>query len=546
MSDIFLSYATADRARIRPLVEALEGSGWSVWWDRRIPAGRTYAQVIEAAIRDARCMLVVWTKTSVESEWVREEADRGKRHGLLVPVRMDDVEPPLGFGQIQAADLIGWDGARSAPGFRQLVEDVASILGPERRTGDGTARAERPPPATAPPPEAFSAEAPRSPPAAAAGTGARQPETPSPRPARTRRWIGAIAVGLAVLGMGAYWFLEHQAEQTRLETAQRERERLEALRAQAEREGRLAEERRQAEEKQRLDALRAREEQDARLAEDRRRAEEKQRLETIKQRELQEAKLAEDRRRAEEKQRLETIKQRELQEARLAEDRRRAEEKQRLETIKQRELQEAKLAEDRRRAEEAARQQTAPRAPARSIGGIEQQRRLAAEIGWPDRVRCFGYDPAGLRVGHGPDRDWSVLTADNFQLARAETPAEADAVLQIARAHAAQCMIGLDRRAPGGRQWVFVFWAQGTAPTLPGEGCHHYDPGRLQIRDDGPTGWALVTFDPQMGGYRPLHMLNDMADAQVALAYARRHSALCFLGQFSRNQEAYLVRYWKR
>ena len=34
MSHIFLSYASEDRERVRPLAEALSQQGWSVWWDR--------------------------------------------------------------------------------------------------------------------------------------------------------------------------------------------------------------------------------------------------------------------------------------------------------------------------------------------------------------------------------------------------------------------------------------------------------------------------------------------------------------------------------
>ena len=41
MGDIFISYAREDRNRIKPLAEALEKQGWSVFWDRTIPAGQT-------------------------------------------------------------------------------------------------------------------------------------------------------------------------------------------------------------------------------------------------------------------------------------------------------------------------------------------------------------------------------------------------------------------------------------------------------------------------------------------------------------------------
>ena len=33
MAEIFVSYSWADKARVAPLVAALESHGWSVWWD---------------------------------------------------------------------------------------------------------------------------------------------------------------------------------------------------------------------------------------------------------------------------------------------------------------------------------------------------------------------------------------------------------------------------------------------------------------------------------------------------------------------------------
>lgn len=50
MSDVFLSYAAEDRERVERLAWALAELGWSVWWDRDIPAGKTFDAVIEEAL----------------------------------------------------------------------------------------------------------------------------------------------------------------------------------------------------------------------------------------------------------------------------------------------------------------------------------------------------------------------------------------------------------------------------------------------------------------------------------------------------------------
>jgi hypothetical protein len=128
LADIFISYASDDRARVKPLADALGKKGWSVWWDRTIPAGRTFDEVIDEELSAARSVIVVWTSSSVKRNWVLEEAEDGLERGILVPVLMDKVRPPRGFRRIQAGDLIRWDGQESSSDFRKLVADLKGIL----------------------------------------------------------------------------------------------------------------------------------------------------------------------------------------------------------------------------------------------------------------------------------------------------------------------------------------------------------------------------------------------------------------------------------
>lgn len=141
MSDIFLSYSSKDLGTAKALAGALEQHGWSVWWDRRIPTGRDYAEVIESELAASRCVIVLWSANSVASEWVKTEAADAKDRRLLVPVLIEPVRIPLEFRRIQAADLTGWKGETTHAGFSTLVTDLTGILGaPRARVSDPEAR----------------------------------------------------------------------------------------------------------------------------------------------------------------------------------------------------------------------------------------------------------------------------------------------------------------------------------------------------------------------------------------------------------------------
>jgi formylglycine-generating enzyme required for sulfatase activity len=131
MHDIFLSYASADYERVRRLIHAFERHGWSVWWDRTIPPGKTFDQVIEEALDAARCVVVVWSRASVASRWVRTEAGEGMQRDILVPVLIEpDVRLPLEFRRVQAAHLMDWQDTGPHLEFARLLQAVTDLIGP--------------------------------------------------------------------------------------------------------------------------------------------------------------------------------------------------------------------------------------------------------------------------------------------------------------------------------------------------------------------------------------------------------------------------------
>ena len=114
------------------IAAALGGHGWDVWWDREIPLGKAFDEIIEKAIAEAKCVIVLWSAASVASEWVRNEASEGRRRGILVPVFIEQIEAPLAFISLNGADLSAWSGNGGDAEFVRLVGRVRQLLGQER------------------------------------------------------------------------------------------------------------------------------------------------------------------------------------------------------------------------------------------------------------------------------------------------------------------------------------------------------------------------------------------------------------------------------
>lgn len=129
MADIFLSYSRDDLATARRFASAFEREGLSVWWDQTLNPGEAFDEVTERALEEARAVVVLWSKHSVDSRWVRAEATQANSNGTLVPVMIGPCKRPIMFELTQTADLSRWKGNAKDPAWQSFLASV------QRQTG---------------------------------------------------------------------------------------------------------------------------------------------------------------------------------------------------------------------------------------------------------------------------------------------------------------------------------------------------------------------------------------------------------------------------
>lgn len=127
MRTIFISYKREDSKFALQLRQALRGEKFNVWWDEDLQTGEEWEERIDQALMMAEAILVVWSKRSVDSEWVKHEASIGKIRGVLTHVLSEDCQVPKPFKSVQAISLTGWSGQENDPNFVKLVSSIRAI-----------------------------------------------------------------------------------------------------------------------------------------------------------------------------------------------------------------------------------------------------------------------------------------------------------------------------------------------------------------------------------------------------------------------------------
>lgn len=114
---IFFSYSRADAKFALKLGEDLREAGMNIWIDQLdIPPGETWDEEIQKALENAACMLVILSKTSVESDNVLNEINYAlETKKQVIPILIEnDLRKPFNINRLQHIDFtVSYDSGRT-------------------------------------------------------------------------------------------------------------------------------------------------------------------------------------------------------------------------------------------------------------------------------------------------------------------------------------------------------------------------------------------------------------------------------------------------
>src|SRR5262245_39853946 len=129
MHELFISYCRHDSDAANALADTLSKAGLAGGLEREaIQEGDAFDTQIEEAIAQTRVVIVIWSEHSVKSHWVRAEAAYALGKHKLLPISIDQSDPPLQFMQIQTIDFRYWDRTSNHHAFQQLAGALAKRL----------------------------------------------------------------------------------------------------------------------------------------------------------------------------------------------------------------------------------------------------------------------------------------------------------------------------------------------------------------------------------------------------------------------------------
>lgn len=129
MAEIFISYKREDKRHAQAVADLVASRGYSVWWDVDLLSGDMFSKEIERILLQAKAAVVLWSSKSVDSHWVKEEAELARSRGIIVPAVIDKTEIPFGFRNINTASLVEWDLSAESQLAQTLIQAIDKKTG---------------------------------------------------------------------------------------------------------------------------------------------------------------------------------------------------------------------------------------------------------------------------------------------------------------------------------------------------------------------------------------------------------------------------------
>jgi hypothetical protein len=133
MTEIFFSYSSKDRDRVKQFRDALVEQGFDVFWDQSVPTGTDWDTWIRQYLNQAKSVVVFWSNNSITSKNVRHEATVADRQNKLIPILLDvlsDEQFPMGLIVVQCANLAAWSGDTQDSEWVKLQRQIEAKLTP--------------------------------------------------------------------------------------------------------------------------------------------------------------------------------------------------------------------------------------------------------------------------------------------------------------------------------------------------------------------------------------------------------------------------------
>ena len=111
-SKIFISHSSIDKEFVREIAWELKRLGMDVWYDEwAISIGDSIIDKIFEGLEESDTLIVVLSKNSVNSNWVKEELATtnmrriSQRKVRILPILIEDCEIPISLRHIKYADF---------------------------------------------------------------------------------------------------------------------------------------------------------------------------------------------------------------------------------------------------------------------------------------------------------------------------------------------------------------------------------------------------------------------------------------------------------